>query len=178
MQGARCGTRSWDPGSRPGPKADAQPLRHPGVPAPAWLLKPLSSLTEATPVGVRGPWRGETHPCVLSACPREQRSTSRTLGLPPRPPQTHAQAHTPHKARPVLSNWTHRQGSALSPSVPPFSTARELWVRPPGCPLSPAPPPPAHTKPGQSQATPPFPCHWASAASGSQTQGSLGGAAV
>ena len=31
MQGAQCGTRSWDPGSRPGPKADAQPLSHPGV---------------------------------------------------------------------------------------------------------------------------------------------------
>ena len=32
-QGARHGTRSRDSGSRPGPKADTQPLSHPGVPA-------------------------------------------------------------------------------------------------------------------------------------------------
>ena len=32
MQGAQYGTRSWIPGSRPEPKADAQPLSHPGVP--------------------------------------------------------------------------------------------------------------------------------------------------
>ena len=32
LQGARCGTRSWDPGSRPEPTADAQLLSHPGVP--------------------------------------------------------------------------------------------------------------------------------------------------
>ena len=32
MQGAQCGTRSWDSGSRPELKADAQPLSHPGVP--------------------------------------------------------------------------------------------------------------------------------------------------
>ena len=28
MQGAGCGTRSQDPGSRPGPNADAQPRSH------------------------------------------------------------------------------------------------------------------------------------------------------
>ena len=32
MKGARCGTRSWIPGSHPETKADAQPLSHPGVP--------------------------------------------------------------------------------------------------------------------------------------------------
>ena len=32
LQGAPCGTRSRDPGSRPEPKADAQPLSHPGAP--------------------------------------------------------------------------------------------------------------------------------------------------
>ena len=32
MQGARCGTQSQDPESGPEPKADAQPLSHPGVP--------------------------------------------------------------------------------------------------------------------------------------------------
>ena len=32
MQGARCGTRSWIPGSHPEPKADTQPLSHPGIP--------------------------------------------------------------------------------------------------------------------------------------------------
>ena len=32
MQGARSGTQSRIPGSHPEPKADAQPLRHPGVP--------------------------------------------------------------------------------------------------------------------------------------------------
>ena len=31
-QGARCGTQSLDPGSRPQPKADAQPLSHPAIP--------------------------------------------------------------------------------------------------------------------------------------------------
>ena len=31
-QGARRGTQSPDPGSCPGPKADAHPLSHPGVP--------------------------------------------------------------------------------------------------------------------------------------------------
>ena len=31
-QGARCGTRSWGPGSHPEPKADAQPLNHPDIP--------------------------------------------------------------------------------------------------------------------------------------------------
>ena len=30
-QGAQCGTRSQTPGSRPEPKADAQPLSHPGI---------------------------------------------------------------------------------------------------------------------------------------------------
>ena len=32
MQGARCGIRSWVSRSRPGPKAGAKPLRHPGIP--------------------------------------------------------------------------------------------------------------------------------------------------
>ena len=32
LQGARCGTQSRIPGSHPEPKADAQPLSHPGVP--------------------------------------------------------------------------------------------------------------------------------------------------
>ena len=32
LQGAGCGTRSWDLGSLPEPKAGAQPLSHPGVP--------------------------------------------------------------------------------------------------------------------------------------------------
>ena len=32
MQGARWGTRSWDPGSRSEPKAHAQPLSPPGAP--------------------------------------------------------------------------------------------------------------------------------------------------
>ena len=32
MQEARRGTRSPDPGSRPEPKADSQPLSHPGFP--------------------------------------------------------------------------------------------------------------------------------------------------
>ena len=32
LKGARCGTPSPDPGSRPEPKADAQLLSHPGVP--------------------------------------------------------------------------------------------------------------------------------------------------
>ena len=32
LQGSGCGTRSQIPGSRPGPKAGAKPLRHPGIP--------------------------------------------------------------------------------------------------------------------------------------------------
>ena len=32
MQGARCGTQSWIPGSCPEPKADAQLLSLPGIP--------------------------------------------------------------------------------------------------------------------------------------------------
>ena len=32
LQGARCGTRSRTPGSRPEPKAGVQPLSHPGIP--------------------------------------------------------------------------------------------------------------------------------------------------
>ena len=32
LRGAQCGTQSWTPGSWPEPKADAQPLSHPGVP--------------------------------------------------------------------------------------------------------------------------------------------------
>ena len=32
MQAARCGNRSWSPGSHPGPKAGAKPLSHPGIP--------------------------------------------------------------------------------------------------------------------------------------------------
>ena len=32
LQGARTGTGSPDPGSHPEPKADAQPLSHPGDP--------------------------------------------------------------------------------------------------------------------------------------------------
>ena len=43
MQGARCGTRFQIPESPPEPKADAQPLSHPGIPKinflgmPGWL---------------------------------------------------------------------------------------------------------------------------------------------
>ena len=32
LQGARCGTQSWIPGSCPEQKADGQLLSHPGVP--------------------------------------------------------------------------------------------------------------------------------------------------
>ena len=32
LQGPRCGTQSQDPGSRPEPKTDAQPLSHPDAP--------------------------------------------------------------------------------------------------------------------------------------------------
>ena len=32
MQAAQCRTQSWDPGSRPEPKVDAQPLSHPSAP--------------------------------------------------------------------------------------------------------------------------------------------------
>ena len=32
LWGAGCGTQSWIPGSSPEPKADAQPLSHPGAP--------------------------------------------------------------------------------------------------------------------------------------------------
>ena len=32
MQGAWWGTQSQDPGSQPEPKADPQPLSHPGIP--------------------------------------------------------------------------------------------------------------------------------------------------
>ena len=32
QQGARCRTRSWNPGITPEPKADTQPLSHPGAP--------------------------------------------------------------------------------------------------------------------------------------------------
>ena len=39
MQEAQCGPRSWIPGSHSKPKADAQPLRHPGVPETSIFLK-------------------------------------------------------------------------------------------------------------------------------------------
>ena len=32
LQGAQCGTQSGIPGSCPEPKADTQPLSHPGIP--------------------------------------------------------------------------------------------------------------------------------------------------
>ena len=32
MQGAQCGTQSWDSRSCPGPKAGTQPLSHPSFP--------------------------------------------------------------------------------------------------------------------------------------------------
>ena len=38
LWGARCGTRSQDPRSRPELKADAQPLSHPGVPTSLLIL--------------------------------------------------------------------------------------------------------------------------------------------
>ena len=37
MWGAQCRTRSQTPGSHPEPKADAQPLSHPGVPSKVLL---------------------------------------------------------------------------------------------------------------------------------------------
>ena len=37
LQGARCGTQSWILVSRPAPKADTQPLSHPGIPRPIYL---------------------------------------------------------------------------------------------------------------------------------------------
>ena len=39
MQGARCGTRSWIPGSHPELKAGAKPLSHPGTPKKVYLLE-------------------------------------------------------------------------------------------------------------------------------------------
>ena len=39
--GARCGTRSQVPGSGPEPKADAQPLSHPGVPSCTFFFWPV-----------------------------------------------------------------------------------------------------------------------------------------
>ena len=39
------------PGSRPGPKAGAKPLRHPGIPGPGFLTKVLSGMHTA-PWGV------------------------------------------------------------------------------------------------------------------------------
>ena len=38
--GARRGTRSRSPGSRPGPKAGTKPLRHPGIPMAVFLPQP------------------------------------------------------------------------------------------------------------------------------------------
>ena len=38
-QGARCGARSWTPGSQPELKADAQLLSHAGVPPKQFVLK-------------------------------------------------------------------------------------------------------------------------------------------
>ena len=43
LWGNRCGTRSWILGSGPEPKADAQPLSHPGVPATAFIYNSSSS---------------------------------------------------------------------------------------------------------------------------------------
>ena len=40
MQGARRGTRSRILGPRPEPKADAQPLSHPGAPPAFFLMRP------------------------------------------------------------------------------------------------------------------------------------------
>ena len=37
LGGARCGTQSQDVGSHPEPKADTQPLSHPGVPGLPFL---------------------------------------------------------------------------------------------------------------------------------------------
>ena len=44
MQGARCGTPSQDPGPHPEPKADAQPLSHPGVPVIGKLLNMFGTI--------------------------------------------------------------------------------------------------------------------------------------
>ena len=59
MQGARRGTRFQIPGSRPGPKADAQPLSHPGVP-------PLFLLEEHIPSFVIGRFSVAAHPTFLT----------------------------------------------------------------------------------------------------------------
>ena len=40
LQGPRCGLNPGTPGSHPGPKGDAQPLSHPGVPVPLFQTKP------------------------------------------------------------------------------------------------------------------------------------------
>ena len=37
-QGAQCGTQSQTPGSRLEPKAEAQPLSHPGIPLQYFLM--------------------------------------------------------------------------------------------------------------------------------------------
>ena len=64
-QGARRGTGSWIPGSRPEPEADAQPLSHPGVPvsillnrkakgAPGWLIRLSAQLLVLAQVMISG----------------------------------------------------------------------------------------------------------------------------
>ena len=40
-RGPDVGFDPWSPGSHPGPKAGAQPLRHPGIPNPTILLKKI-----------------------------------------------------------------------------------------------------------------------------------------
>ena len=47
-QGVQGGTQSLTPGSSPRPKADAQPLSHPGIPRPLFLnLGLLNSTPES-----------------------------------------------------------------------------------------------------------------------------------
>ena len=45
MQGAWCGTRSQESGITPWPKADAQPLSHPGAPVLQFLIPPPEKIS-------------------------------------------------------------------------------------------------------------------------------------
>ena len=50
MQGAPCGTRSWDSRITPVRKADAQPMSHPGIPPlKFFLLLPLLLVNQDGP---------------------------------------------------------------------------------------------------------------------------------
>lgn len=103
------------------------------------LLEALSASSEAVPVVLHSlSLRKQTHPWVLSTCPRVRgQPPIQAVSLARPAPCRHGQQCWPS---PAQGNWRCRRGPPLQvTTTPPFLHSTRLWAQAPGHPLRPRP---------------------------------------